>query len=192
MLAAVASFNSPLVLVSHEVGLTIVAATVSGRRFTDELGALNQRLAALCDRVVLMVAGQPLQIKPPRMVLMFPPVVPPDTAAAAAARARQDTLTKPTGALGRLEDLSVWVASCQGHCPPKQFERARVVVFAGDHGVARSGVSAYPPEVTGQMVANIAAGGAAINALADVAGATVRVADLAVDADPPSPADRCA
>jgi nicotinate-nucleotide--dimethylbenzimidazole phosphoribosyltransferase len=115
---------------------------------------------------------------------MFPPVVPPDTAAAAAARARQDTLTKPPGALGRLEDLSVWVASCQGNCPPKQFERARIVVFAGDHGVARSGVSAYPPEVTSQMVANIAAGGAAINALADVAGATVRVADLSVDADP--------
>jgi adenosylcobinamide kinase / adenosylcobinamide-phosphate guanylyltransferase len=65
MLAAVASFDSPLVLVSHEVGLTTVAPTVSGRRFTDELGALNQRLAALCDRVVLMVAGQPLQIKPP-------------------------------------------------------------------------------------------------------------------------------
>jgi nicotinate-nucleotide--dimethylbenzimidazole phosphoribosyltransferase len=118
---------------------------------------------------------------------MFPPVAPPDTAAAAAARARQETLTKPSGALGRLEDLSVWVASCQGHCPPKQFERARVVVFAGDHGVARAGVSAYPPEVTGQMVANIAAGGAAINALADIAGATVRVADLAVAADPPSP-----
>lgn len=116
--------------------------------------------------------------------MVFPPVVPPDTDAAAAARTRQDTLTKPRGALGRLEDLSVWVASCQGHCPPKQFERARIVVFAGDHGVARSGVSAYPPEVTSQMVANIAAGGAAINALADVAGATVRVADLAVDADP--------
>ncbi len=118
---------------------------------------------------------------------MFPPVVPPDTQAAAAARARQDTLTKPPGALGRLEDLSVWVASCQGRCPPRQFEHARVVVFAGDHGAVRSGVSAYPPEVTSQMVANIAAGGAAINALAEVAGATVRIADLAVDADPLSP-----
>jgi nicotinate-nucleotide--dimethylbenzimidazole phosphoribosyltransferase len=114
----------------------------------------------------------------------FAPVPPPDAGAAAAARARQDTLTKPRGALGRLEDLSVWVSSCQGQCPPQQFERARVVVFAGDHGVARSGVSAYPPEVTAQMVANIDAGGAAINALADVAGATVRIADLAVDADP--------
>ena len=116
-------------------------------------------------------------------MIEFAPIVPPDPDAAAAARARQDTLTKPPGALGRLEDLSVWVASCQGHCPPAQFERARVVVFAGDHGVAGSGVSAYPSQVTAQMVANIDAGGAAINALAGVAGATVRVADLAVDAD---------
>ncbi|HWF27064.1 MAG TPA: nicotinate-nucleotide--dimethylbenzimidazole phosphoribosyltransferase [Mycobacterium sp.] len=116
-------------------------------------------------------------------MIEFTPISPPDAAAAAAALARQDTLTKPRGALGQLEDLSVWVASCQGQCPPRQFERARVVVFAGDHGVARSGVSAYPPEVTAQMVANIDAGGAAINVLAGVAGATVRVADLAVDAD---------
>jgi nicotinate-nucleotide--dimethylbenzimidazole phosphoribosyltransferase len=115
--------------------------------------------------------------------MIFPPVVPPDADAAADARARQDSLTKPPGALGRLEDLSVWVASCQGHCPPRQFERARVVVFAGDHGVAACGVSAYPAEVTSRIVANIASGSAAINALADVAGATVRVADLAVDAD---------
>ncbi len=64
MLAAVAAFDSPLVMVSPEVGLTVVSATASGRRFTDELGALNQRLAALCDRVVLVVAGQALAIKP--------------------------------------------------------------------------------------------------------------------------------
>jgi nicotinate-nucleotide--dimethylbenzimidazole phosphoribosyltransferase len=108
----------------------------------------------------------------------------PDGAAAAAARARQRTLTKPPGALGRLEELSEWVSGCQGACPPRQFDRARVVVFAGDHGVARAGVSAFPPEVTAQMVANFDAGGAAINALARVAGATVRVADIAVDADP--------
>ena len=61
--AAVADFNSPLVLVSPEVGLTVVAATASARRFSDELGALNQRLAALCERVVLVVAGHPLPIK---------------------------------------------------------------------------------------------------------------------------------
>ena len=111
-----------------------------------------------------------------------------DGRAGAAARRRQDLLTKPRGALGRLEDLSVWVASCQGDCPPTQFTRARVVVFAGDHGVAREGVSAYPSEVTAQMVANIEAGGAAINILAEAAGATVRVVDMAVDRDE-SPTD---
>ena len=112
----------------------------------------------------------------------------PDADVAAAARARQDRLTKPPGSLGRLEDLSVWVASCQGACPPRQFQRARVVVFAGDHGVTSAGVSAYPAEVTAQMVANFDAGGAAINVLADMAGASVRVVDIAVDvAEPLSP-----
>lgn len=64
VLTAVGDFASPLVLVSPEVGLTIVPATASGRRFADELGGLNQRLARLCDRVVLVVAGQPVPIKP--------------------------------------------------------------------------------------------------------------------------------
>ncbi|WP_197514318.1 bifunctional adenosylcobinamide kinase/adenosylcobinamide-phosphate guanylyltransferase, partial [Mycobacterium sp. E342] len=62
--AAVGAFHSTLVLVSPEVGLTVVPATASGRRFADELGALNQRLAELCDRVVLVVAGQAVPIKP--------------------------------------------------------------------------------------------------------------------------------
>ncbi|HET6733358.1 nicotinate-nucleotide--dimethylbenzimidazole phosphoribosyltransferase [Mycobacterium sp.] len=115
----------------------------------------------------------------------FAAIAPPDPAAAAAARARQDRLTKPPGALGRLEDLSVWVASCQSTCPPRQFERPRVVVFAGDHGVTSAGVSAYPAEVTAQMVANFDAGGAAINVLAEAAGASVRVVDIAVDTDEP-------
>ena len=118
----------------------------------------------------------------------FPSITPPDTEVAAAARARQDRLTKPPGSLGRLEDLSVWVASCQGVCPPRQFQRPRVVVFAGDHGVTSAGVSAYPAEVTAQMVANFDAGGAAINVLAEAAGASVRVVDIAVDAvEPLSP-----
>jgi nicotinate-nucleotide--dimethylbenzimidazole phosphoribosyltransferase len=108
-----------------------------------------------------------------------------DTDSEAAARARQGRLTKPPGALGRLEDLSIWVAACQGACPPHQFLRPRVVVFAGDHGVTAAGVSAFPPEVTAQMVANFAAGGAAINVLAELAGATVRVVDVAVDSDEP-------
>ncbi|MFI6367498.1 nicotinate-nucleotide--dimethylbenzimidazole phosphoribosyltransferase [Nocardia sp. NPDC050630] len=113
----------------------------------------------------------------------FGPVAPPDAGVRAAAEQRQAQLTKPGGALGRLETLGNWVSACQGVCPPKQFERARVVVFAGDHGIARHGVSAYPSEVTAQMVANFLGGGAAVNTLAGVAGATVRVVDISVDAD---------
>jgi nicotinate-nucleotide--dimethylbenzimidazole phosphoribosyltransferase len=90
-------------------------------------------------------------------VMEFGEVAAPDGRAAAAARRWQDTLTKPGGSLGRLEDLSVWVSACQGNCPPTQFVQARIVVFAGDHGVARHGVSAYPTEVTAQMVDNIEA-----------------------------------
>jgi nicotinate-nucleotide--dimethylbenzimidazole phosphoribosyltransferase len=107
----------------------------------------------------------------------------PDGEARAAAEARQRTLTKPAGSLGRLEDLSVWLAGVQGACPTRPLHQVRVVVFAGDHGVAKAGVSAYPPEVTAQMVRNFVAGGAAVNVLARVAGATVRVLDLAVDDD---------
>jgi len=122
-------------------------------------------------------------------VSYFPELAPPDPDTAAAARDRQARLTKPAGALGRLEELSIWVASCQGACPPQQFDRARVVVFAGDHGVTAAGVSAYPAEVTAAMMANFASGGAAVNVLAGVAGAGVRVADIAVDCDEPlSPA----
>lgn len=122
------------------------------------------------------------------MLTRFGDITPPDGRTAAAARRRQDLLAKPSGALGRLEDLSVWVAACQGDCPPRQFARARVVVFAGDHGVARTGVSAYPPEVTAQMVGAIESGGAAINVLAGLSGATVRVVDVAVDCDRPADA----
>jgi nicotinate-nucleotide--dimethylbenzimidazole phosphoribosyltransferase len=118
-------------------------------------------------------------------VLPLPDVPALDSDAEAAARERQGRLTKPQGALGRLEELSVWVAACQGVCPPRQFLRPRIVVFAGDHGVTAAGVSAFPPEVTAQMVANIDAGGAAINVLAELAGATVRVVDVAVDSDDP-------
>jgi nicotinate-nucleotide--dimethylbenzimidazole phosphoribosyltransferase len=107
----------------------------------------------------------------------------PDEGAREAARERQSRLTKPAGALGRLEDLSIWLAGVQGCCPPRPIQRPRVVIFAGDHGVARTGVSAYPPEVTGQMVRNFIAGGAAVNVLARACGASVRVLDMAVDAD---------
>ncbi|GAB3876279.1 nicotinate-nucleotide--dimethylbenzimidazole phosphoribosyltransferase [Kibdelosporangium lantanae] len=118
---------------------------------------------------------------------MFPYVSPPDESAKRDAQARQDRLTKPAGALGRLEELGVWVASCQGVCPPRPFTRPRVVVFAGDHGIAQHGVSAYPAEVTAQMVGNFLAGGAAVNVLAATAGATVRVVDMSVATDVAAP-----
>ncbi|GAA3459050.1 nicotinate-nucleotide--dimethylbenzimidazole phosphoribosyltransferase [Saccharothrix longispora] len=117
------------------------------------------------------------------MTIEFPSVEPPSEAARREAVARHAVLTKPAGSLGRLEELGAWVAACQGECPPRPFTRPRVVVFAGDHGVAKHGVSAYPSEVTGQMVANFLAGGAAVNVLANVAGATVRVVDVSVDSD---------
>ncbi|WP_234995701.1 nicotinate-nucleotide--dimethylbenzimidazole phosphoribosyltransferase [Streptoalloteichus hindustanus] len=117
-------------------------------------------------------------------LVTFPPVAPPDEQARQAALARHARLTKPSGSLGRIEELGVWLAACQGVCPPRPLT-SRVVVFAGDHGIARHGVSAYPTEVTGQMVANFLAGGAAVNVLANAAGAGVRVVDLAVDADTP-------
>ena len=107
----------------------------------------------------------------------------PDAKVREAAEQRQMTLTKPAGALGRLETLSTWVASVQGECPPHAFDRVRVVIFAGDHGVAQAGVSAYPPEVTAQMVQNFIAGGAAVNALAHTVGASVRVVDMSVGSD---------
>jgi nicotinate-nucleotide--dimethylbenzimidazole phosphoribosyltransferase len=114
-------------------------------------------------------------------VVEFPPIEPPDAVSASQALARQLQLTKPPGSLGRLEEVGVWLSACQGACPPRPLSRPRVVVFAGDHGIARHGVSAFPPEVTGQMVANFLAGGAAVNVLSAVSGATVRVVDLAVD-----------
>jgi len=103
-----------------------------------------------------------------------------DAAAMAAAAERQSRLAKPVGALGRLEELAVWLAGVQGSWPPRQLDRVRVVVFAGDHGVAAAGVSAYPSEVTAAMVAAFATGGAAVRVLARGVGAGVRVEDLAV------------
>jgi nicotinate-nucleotide--dimethylbenzimidazole phosphoribosyltransferase len=101
-------------------------------------------------------------------------------AASAAVAQREDTLTKPPRSLGRLEDLVAWLAHWQGHAPPR-LDRAEILVFAGNHGVTKQGVSAYPAEVTAQMVANFAGGGAAINQLARAAGAALRVIPLSLD-----------
>ena len=101
-------------------------------------------------------------------------------AASAAVAQREAMLTKPPRSLGRLEDLVAWLAHWQGHAPPR-LGRVDILVFAGNHGVTARGVSAYPAEVTTQMVANFSAGGAAINQLARTAGATLRVMPLSLD-----------
>jgi nicotinate-nucleotide--dimethylbenzimidazole phosphoribosyltransferase len=100
----------------------------------------------------------------------------------ALARARQNQLTKPPGSLGRLEELSIQIAGIAGQSRPR-LEQPVVIVMAGDHGIARQGVSAYPAEVTPQMVLNFLRGGAAINVLARHVGARVLVADMGVAAD---------
>ena len=103
-----------------------------------------------------------------------------------AALRRQGELTKPAGALGRLETLAVELASLQ-HTEKPSAERAPIIIFAGDHGIAGQGVSAYPQEVTIAMLANFAAGGAAISVLARELGSTLDVVDAGTLADSPLP-----
>ena len=106
-----------------------------------------------------------------------------DQSAEAGAKARNDVLTKPPGALGRLEDLAIWYAGWRGQVAPT-LENPQVVVFAGNHGVTAQGVSAFPAEVTAQMVFNFEAGGAAINQLSKAFGAKMSV--RAIDLDIPT------
>ena len=106
-------------------------------------------------------------------------IAPLDEAAMAAARARQDNLTKPRGSLGRLEELSIQMAGIQGRAVLRVVDKT-IITMAGDHGVVRDGVSAYPAEVTPQMALNFLAGGAGINALARHVGARVVVVDVGV------------
>ncbi|MGZ4650902.1 MAG: nicotinate-nucleotide--dimethylbenzimidazole phosphoribosyltransferase [Kineosporiaceae bacterium] len=124
---------------------------------------------------------------PASLAAVIAAVRPADTAAVAQARARQDTLTKPRGALGALEDVSVRLAGIAGVCPPPVPGAPAVAVFAADHGVHAQGVTPWPQEVTAQMVANFAAGGAAVNAFAAQLGARVVVVDVGV-ASPVEPA----
>ena len=115
-------------------------------------------------------------------MLPLPSIPAVNLVAQANARARQTILTKPAGSLGQLEDLSVQLAAIKGQLQPS-LARKSVIVMAGDHGIAREGVSAYPAEVTPQMVLNFLRGGAAINVLARQAGARVIVVDVGVNSD---------
>jgi len=103
----------------------------------------------------------------------------PNEDARAEAVTRDALLTKPPGALGRLEEIAAWLAAWQGHTP--RAENCLVAIFAGNHGVARRGVAPYPAEVTAQMVENFRAGGAAINQFCDVQGVGLKVFELALE-----------
>jgi nicotinate-nucleotide--dimethylbenzimidazole phosphoribosyltransferase len=121
-------------------------------------------------------------------------MVPPfDEAAAARARAHQEQLTKPPGSLGRLEELAVFYAGARGAFPVAAPARARICVFAADHGVTAEGVSPYPSSVTAAMVSNFVAGGAAISVLARAHDIELRVVDVGIaTASPPAVGARAA
>ncbi|OZA10693.1 MAG: nicotinate-nucleotide--dimethylbenzimidazole phosphoribosyltransferase, partial [Rhodobacterales bacterium 17-64-5] len=104
----------------------------------------------------------------------------PDLTAMAAAVERNGQLTKPPGALGRLEEVALWLAGWQGTATPR-IKAPQIAIFAGNHGVVARGVSAFPPEVTVQMVANFSHGGAAINQLARTFGAAMTVHPIDLD-----------
>ncbi|MFT4286413.1 nicotinate-nucleotide--dimethylbenzimidazole phosphoribosyltransferase [Nocardioides sp.] len=110
-------------------------------------------------------------------------IAPPNPGVAAAARARLAALAAPAGALGRLGELAVWTAATLGKVPPPELRNVRLVIFAGDHGVARHGVSAYPPAITAAMVRTFVAGKAGVSALAQAHQVAVRVLDIGVDDD---------
>lgn len=116
----------------------------------------------------------------------------PHVGAREEAEQRLASLATPAGALGRLGDLAVWLAGATGSCPPPALDgpgEVRLVVFAGDHGVAAHGVSAYPAAVTPAMVRTVAAGRAGVSALAGAHGVAVRVLDVGVDVEPSTFAD---
>ncbi|MEM9845521.1 MAG: nicotinate-nucleotide--dimethylbenzimidazole phosphoribosyltransferase, partial [Pseudomonadota bacterium] len=104
----------------------------------------------------------------------------PHEDARANAVSRNASLTKPPGALGRLEELAIWYCAWRGD-PRATLHAPQIIVFAGNHGVTAQGVSAFPADVTGQMVANFEAGGAAINQLAQVADATLDICPIFLD-----------
>jgi nicotinate-nucleotide--dimethylbenzimidazole phosphoribosyltransferase len=147
-----------------------LAAGVAFARVGDGVSLASAVRNALVDVIGPFAAAQAL-------------VGPVDADAERSALDRQDQLTKPPGSLGRLEALGVQLASIAGEDPPPRPVPAAVAVFAGDHGVLAEGVTPWPQEVTGQMVANFVAGGAAINVLARQAGASVTVVDVGVASD---------
>lgn len=114
------------------------------------------------------------------ILALLPELPGPDLESATKAALREGQLTKPAGALGRLEEISAWMATWQATHPPR-LNRPRVAVFAANHGVAARGVSAFPASVTAQMVQNFVSGGAAVNQLCTAFDAELRVYEMALE-----------
>src|SRR3954451_5958451 len=150
-----------------ECGLVFLLGTRFG---SDRIAALRQRSLAMPEPVATLDEIRALLAHLPG----------PDLDAGTAAAERERQLTKPAGALGRLEELAAWLATWQGRHPPT-LDHPRTVVFAANHGVAARGVSAYPAAVTAQMVQNFIAGGAAVNQLCKVIDADLRVYEMNLD-----------
>ena len=198
------------IVVGEETGWGIVPVHASARVFRDVLGRLQQRFAARAAHLYLVVAGFAIDLRAVGTAIPLPQsrsygvasnanepegpssagsadwaawasaIVPVDRAARTRARARIDELTKPLGALGRLEELAVQLSGIAGHEPRRAYTAGAILVAAADHGVSAENVSAYPPEVTPQMVAAFTGGYAAINALARTARADLFVADFGI------------
>jgi len=176
-----------VIFVTNEVGMGVVPGDALSRRFRDVAGRCNQVMAEGADAVVLMVSGLPLLLKERDScecagICDRRNSSPQDGDARLRATARLKQLTMPRWALGRLMDLAVDLAGMTGLLAPP-IARKTVVTMAGDHGIARAGVSLYPQEVTLQMVHNFVRGGAGINVLARLAGARVVVVDMGVAGD---------
>lgn len=198
LLAALRTSPATVIVVSDEVGWGIVPPHPGARIFRDVLGGMHRRLTDLAEHAYLVIHGRALDIKglsAPRRAFsqevrtMPTPgapedyareIAPANAAIAALARARVDALTKPVGALGRIESLAIQLCAIAGTLEIETDPRKAVLVAAGDHGVNAEGVSAYPAEVSGQMVAAFTGGHAAINAFSRAVRADFYVVDFGV------------
>ncbi len=204
LLEALERTRTTCIFVGEEVGWGIVPLYASARVFRDVLGRLQQRIAARAERAYLLVCGVALDllvagasVVPLEAPLVTPApnvfstesfdlpalvasIAPANAEAARRARARIDALTKPVESLGRIETLAVSLAAIAGAVPEHAYVAKAILIGAADHGVAGEGVSAFPAEVTAQMVGGFLDGHAAINAFARTCAADVYVVDFGI------------
>jgi nicotinate-nucleotide--dimethylbenzimidazole phosphoribosyltransferase len=154
------------------------------RPMLEETGWESRRVLASVLHRERWADRAPVAVVPPAAPAIESRSIPPfDMAARAAAEAHQLLLTKPPGSLGRLEELAAWYAGARGLFPPPAPARCSLALFAGDHGVVSEGVSAYGSPVTAAMVANVMAGGAAVNTIAGRSGSELTLVDVGISGD---------